>query len=225
MFRVEDKFSCTPGELYLLQARIGTILHPDDNQTNDDGYSVISVYFDDLYDTHLMDTIDGNSSRNKYRIRIYDNSFNTIKLEVKTKHYNRIKKSSRTITYSQMRQFLDGQTIEAPYLPNDPITLFNIAIKERGLHPVIIVAYERKAFVFDPGNVRITFDRNIRFCKDIQSFGQPDATYEIVDEMDCVLEMKYDEFMPSFITQLLETGNMQQVSYSKYQLSRSKQKI
>ena len=36
------------------------------------------------------------------------------------------------------------------------------------------------------------------------------------------LEVKYDEFMPGFITQLLELGNMRQTSYSKYCLAREK---
>ena len=37
-----------------------------------------------------------------------------------------------------------------------------------------------------------------------------------------MLEVKYDEFIPGFLLQLLELGNMQQSAYSKYQLCRER---
>lgn len=220
MYRVEDKYACSMNELFLLQSRIDTILQADSNQYSADGYSIISVYFDDLYDTHLQDTIDGNSQREKYRIRIYNNSFNTIKLEVKFKQYNRILKKSKSISQSDMRALLSGTPIDCDNSLEDPATLFNIAIKERGLQPKVIVTYERKAYVFPSGNVRITFDRNIRSSNSIDNFGNPNLTYDVPDERNAILEVKYDEFLPGFIAQLLELGNMQQISYSKYRICR-----
>ena len=56
MYRVEDKFACDEQKLALLQARLKTVLRPDNNQFSDDGYKITSVYFDDYYDTHLQDT-------------------------------------------------------------------------------------------------------------------------------------------------------------------------
>ena len=220
MYRVEDKYACSMNELFLLQSRIDTILQADSNQYSADGYSIISVYFDDLYDTHLQDTIDGNSQREKYRIRIYNNSFNTIKLEVKFKQYNRILKKSKSISQSDMRALLSGTPIDCDNSLEDPATLFNIAMKERGLQPKVIVAYERKAYIFPSGNVRITFDRNIRSSNSIDNFGNPNLAYDVPDERNAILEVKYDEFLPGFIAQLLELGNMQQISYSKYRICR-----
>lgn len=220
MYRVEDKYACSINELYLLQSRINTILQADSNQYSADGYSIFSIYFDDIYDTHLQDTIDGNSQREKYRIRIYNNSFNTIKLEVKYKQYNRILKRSKNISQSDMLTLLSGNPIDCNNSLEDPATLFNLAIKERGLRPKVIVAYERKAYVFPSGNVRITFDRNIRSSNSIDNFGNPLLIYDVPNERNAILEVKYDEFLPGFIAQLLELGNMQQISYSKYRICR-----
>lgn len=221
MYRVEDKYSCTPQELAILQSRIGTILRSDSNQTGAEGYSIISVYFDDICDTHLRDTIDGNSFREKYRIRIYNNSFDTIKLEVKSKKYNRIFKKSSGITFEQMQSLLRGKCIEDGGSLDEPATLFNIAIRQRNLCPKVIVAYERKAYVYDAGNVRITFDRNIRASNQINLFGDSKLTYDSLRwEDNAVLEVKYDEFMPGFILQALELGNMRQTAYSKYRICR-----
>lgn len=221
MYRVEDKYSCTSQELTILQSRIGAILKPDSHENNDEGYSIISVYFDDIYDTHMQDTIDGNSFRDKYRIRIYNHSFDTIKLEVKSKSYNRVNKKSSLITFDQMQQLLQGNSIEHGNSLEDPATLFHIAISQRRLSPKVIVAYERKAYIYEPGNVRITFDRNIRASNQIELFGNSKITYDnLRQENNAVLEVKYDEFMPGFISQMLETGNMRQTSYSKYRLCR-----
>lgn len=221
MYRVEDKYSCTSQELAILQSRIGTILKPDSNENGEEGYSIISVYFDDIYDTHMQDTIDGNSFRDKYRIRIYNHSFDTIKLEVKSKSYNRVNKKSSLITFEQMQQLLQGNSIERRNSLDDPATLFHIAISERRLSPKVIVAYERKAYIYEPGNVRITFDRNIRASNQVELFGNAKITYDnLRQENNAVLEVKYDEFMPDFISQMLETGNMRQTSYSKYRLCR-----
>lgn len=222
MYRVEDKFMCSEREMILLQSRMETVLRPDDNQINVNGYQVSSIYFDDFYDTHLQDAVDGNQWRQKYRIRIYNNSFETIKLEVKYKKYNRVRKISRMITYEQMAKLVQGKCItdDNPSEQN-PITLFNLAVSEKGLRPKVIVAYERKAYVFDAGNVRITFDRNLRVGNQMESFIKGEnVVYCPVTDTDRILEIKYDEFLPGFIAAMLETGNMNQVSYSKYRICR-----
>lgn len=220
MYRVEDKYCCTATELIALQARIGTVLRPDENEGGSEGYSITSLYFDDLRDSCLRDTEDGVNRRNKYRIRIYNNALNVIKLEVKTKQDNRILKFSRSISIAEMKRLMNGECIEDDASMEDPATLFNLAIKTQGLRPRVIVSYERKAFVYEPGNVRITFDRNIRAGGRVEEFGQKNISYEFLREYDKVLEVKYDEFIPDFLLQLLELGNMQQTAYSKYQLCR-----
>ena len=90
------------------------------------------------------------------------------------------------------------------------------------MRPRLVVTYERKAYVYEPGNVRITLDRNIRSCNLVECFGKPDTPYDFLQEQDKIVEMKYDELIPGFILQLLELGNMQQTSYSKYQLCKER---
>lgn len=222
MYRVEDKFTCHEHDMVLLQARLKAILPPDKNQVHDNGYKITSVYFDDLQDTHLQDTEDGTRLREKYRIRIYDDSFETIKLEIKYKKDARVFKKAKNITFSQMKQLLAGECIPDEHPSMDStITLFNLAISTRGLRPKVIVEYDRAAYVFDAGNVRITLDRNLRASTDFEAFmNQNQAHYDSVPEFDRVLEVKYDEFLPGFIARILETGNMNQTTFSKYRLCR-----
>ena len=85
MYRVEDKFSCSEAEMFLLKTRLQSVLDTDTNQRNKAGYQITSVYFDDYWDSCLQEAIDGVKERCKYRIRIYDDKFDVIKLEIKYK--------------------------------------------------------------------------------------------------------------------------------------------
>ena len=204
----------------MLQSRMEAALRSDVNEGGSDGYRISSLYFDDIRDSCLQDTVDGVNRRNKYRIRIYNDSLDVIKLEVKSKKNNRIQKRSKTISKAQMESLMRGECIEDGASAKDPATLFNLAIRTQGLRPKVIVTYERKAYVYEPGNVRITLDRNVRASSRVEAFGEKNISYDFLREYDTVLEVKYDELIPGFLLQLLELGNMQQSAYSKYQLCR-----
>lgn len=222
MYRAEDKYTSSEKDLFLLQSKLKVLLQSDSNQKNDKGYKITSVYFDSYDDVCLREAIEGVRERKKYRIRIYNDSFETIKLEVKYKRDNRIDKRSCAISYAQMKKLMQGEGIEDTLRNSEsPITLFNMAIKTAKLKPCIIVEYDRKAFTYLPGNVRITLDRNVRFSADMESFlAGNKGHYSPIPNDDCILEVKYDEFLPGFIARVLESGNMSQTSYSKYKLSR-----
>ena len=222
MLRVEDKYCCSEQELTLLQRRLEVVLRADSNQKSPLGYKVTSVYFDDFQDSKLGDNLAGVSHRNKYRIRIYNDSFDTIKLEVKYKAYNRVAKLSRNISWGEMESLIRGRCIPDPDPKGDsPVTLFNLAIRQEMLRPKVIVEYDRKAFVYPAGNVRITLDRNVRHSRDLEGFLRGNKrAYTPVPQTDRVLEVKYDSFLPDFVAGLLETGNLNQSSYSKYGMSR-----
>ena len=220
MYRVEDKFRCSERDMLLIQSRVRTVLQPDP-VAGGASYQVTSLYFDDYENTRWLDAEDGVSCRNKYRIRIYNNSPETIKLEVKYKAYNRVYKRSKTISREDAERLIAGECIEDPEESMDnPVTLFNLAIRQNLLRPRIVIDYTRDAFTFAPGNVRITFDRNIRASRYTAGFLKNACEYSPIRETDRILEVKYDEMLPGFIARLLEYGNMNQTACSKYRLGR-----
>ncbi len=222
MYRVEDKYFCTAQDMYQLQRRLDAVLLPDSNENTINGYQVISLYFDDLADNCLNAVREGSYSRLKYRIRIYNNSLDRISLEVKEKQGSRIYKKARPITEKEMHQLVRGECIPASSSLEDPAFMFNLSIQTKALRPKVIVAYERKAYIYSSGNVRITFDRNIKASRQIEAFGQKKISYDSLREQDSVLEIKYDEFLPEFILQLLEQNSLQQTACSKYRLCRER---
>ena len=225
MYRVEDKYLVSERELLVLQSKLSAVLKQDSNQSGGRGYTISSVYFDDYRDSCYHDAVDGVRMRKKYRIRIYNHSFDTIKLEIKYKWNNRVMKKSRRITREQMKLLMSGTSLPDVYeCDEDAMALFNLAMNKDLLRPKVIVEYERMAFVYEPGNVRITLDRNIRASRDMQQFSEEQKwTSDILQENDCILEVKYDEFLPGFIARILESGNMIQSSYSKYRLCRERE--
>lgn len=219
MYRVEDKYIVSGNRLWILEQHIAMLL-PIDSSSNENGYKISSLYFDDIMDSMLADTLDGNPVRDKYRIRIYNDSFTNIKLEVKRKKYNRVYKISSEITLDELHDLMSGRLIPDRNNLNDARTLFNLAIRTRELVPKIIVTYDRRAYVYESGNVRIMFDRNIRASDQWNLFGGQSIKYDYAETPGTVLEVKYDEFIPKFIMQVLETGNMLQTSNSKYEICR-----
>ena len=221
MYRVEDKFSCSEMEMLLLQTRLQSVLDTDTNQKDSAGYQITSVYFDDYWDSCLRETIDGVRNRCKYRIRIYDDDFQVIKLEIKYKSDSKIHKLSQNITFEEMKTFLKGECVARDYEADDVIGRMNIAIKTRKLEPVVIVEYDRTAFVYETGNVRITLDRNLRYSTNIEDFvsGKKEQ-YRVVPETNRVIEVKYDELLPGVVARIIENGNMIQTSFSKYSICR-----
>ena len=109
MYRVENKYNCSERELLILQNRLEGVLQADSNENHSEGYSIISLYFDDLQDNCLNDTVDGVEMRDKYRIRIYNNSLDVIKLEVKSKKDGYIYKKSKTITKGEADMLMRGE--------------------------------------------------------------------------------------------------------------------
>ena len=220
MYRVEDKYLCTERDMLLLQSRVKAVLQPDP-LAGSLSYRITSLYFDDYGDTHWADSEDGASYRNKYRIRIYNNSADVIRLEVKYKAYSRIFKKAATISREDAERLIAGECAEDPEESMDsPVTLFNLAIRQDLIRPRIVIDYIRDAYVFAPGNVRITFDRKIRASRDTGGFLAGACAYSPLRETDRILEVKYDELLPGFIARLLESGNMNQIAYSKYRLGR-----
>ena len=71
-------------------------------------YHIRSLYFDDPDDSAIRDKLDGLDTRDKIRIRIYNGSDRTIKLERKRKDGAYVQKSSQRLTRQECDALLRG---------------------------------------------------------------------------------------------------------------------
>ena len=93
-------------------------------------------------------------------------------------------------------------------------------LKGKRLLPKAIVRYDREAFLYTPGNVRITLDRNIRTGLGRAEFLNPETFYLCAMEHSTVLEVKYDAFLPEIVRMAVQVPGRQAMSCSKYALCR-----
>ena len=215
-YRHELKFEVSDMELKKIEYRIKPFLHKDAHQ-NGDYYLIRSLYFDDMYDSCLNENMAGTDKRHKYRIRTYDGSSSVIRLEKKSKEHNMTHKDSVEITEDECRLYMSGKAPQLATCKTDLEKELFVSAKTKCMFPKCIVEYERSAYVMNVGNVRVTFDRNIRGTLNVQDFFEDiiDAVPVMKSGMH-ILEVKFDEFLPQYLLEVLDVGSLRRQSFSKY---------
>lgn len=220
-YRHELKFLVSDRQLEVIRYRLKILMKQDAHQKRGI-YMVRSLYFDDLNDSYMQENEDGIDNRRKFRIRIYEGDTSLIHLEKKMKYRGMTRKIMKEISKEDCLIYMSGY---APGLKPESDELEKeifVQIHADGLHPVSIVEYERTAFVEPRGNVRITFDRNISGNEKTEAFLERKlSAAPLLPQGKHVLEVKYDELLPEYISCALEMGTLQRSSYSKYYYSRN----
>lgn len=91
----------------------------------------------------------------------------------------------------------------------------------RLLRPKVIVEYDRIPFVYRDGNVRVTFDTNIRSGSFVEGFLDNNiVSRPVMPFGEHILEVKFDELLPDFIYSAVQTEGLRQTTYSKYYMCR-----
>lgn len=201
--------------MILLRRRLGIIMKPDINAKNG-RYDIRSLYFDTIDDKALREKTDGVKVREKYRIRLYNGDTSVIHLERKFKTGDLGHKDSASITKEQANAIICGDIEWLKDSKSDVLLAFYAKLKNEGLRPKVIVDYTREPFVLAAGNVRVTLDYNIRTalkCTDLLNF---DAVTVPVPDSPCILEVKWDDFLPDIVKSAINLTDRRAEAYSKY---------
>ena len=220
-FRHEYKYLCAAAQLRLEQARLEALLRPDPHAGPDGRYRVRSVYFDDPEDSCLLENLDGSDPRAKYRLRIYNASDARISLERKAKRRGMTHKDAVPVDRALAERLLAGQ-IPFPRPQDPPLLRRMLADMElRVLRPRVIVEYLRTPFILPVGNVRVTLDEHISSARAVDRFFEPALPQrQVLPSGQGVLEVKWDQLLPSWLYDSLQLEGMQWTSFSKYFLCR-----
>jgi hypothetical protein len=214
-YRNEYKYIISPASKVMLSRNLGMVMKRDRNAIGK-GYLVKSLYFDTMYDEALKDNLLGAPSREKFRIRCYNNDYNFIKLEKKEKHLNKGMKRSCALTKSEVQQIIDRKYDFLKKRDEELLKEFYVEIKTKNLMPKVIVCYFREPFLYPPGNVRVTLDYELRHSRNIEDFFEDRKTYFKEEKTKCVLEVKFDEFLPDVIRDMIKIQETIQTANSKY---------
>ena len=186
-----------------------------------EGYKVLfNVYFEDPFDSALRQKIEGIDRREKFRLRYYGSDTSFVKLERKIKYKGLCSKQSAKLSTEDVRHILNG---EYGFLldRNDPVCVdFYSKLQGNMLRPRVVVRYEREAFSYFPGNVRVTIDRGLRSSLNTIDFLTPFSGRVPVTDGAVVVEVKFDEFLPEVVQLALAPLGQQARAYSKYAFCR-----
>lgn len=221
-YRKELKFICAERDLVLLENKLCHICKPDTHAGPKGIYAVRSLYFDTFSDSCYLENQAGVDDRKKYRVRIYDESTDVIKLECKYSKHGMKAKEACNITRQQCESLMKGSTVTDVSDTQELLKRFLIERKMNLLMPKVIVEYNRTPYVYPAGNVRITFDRQIHSSPDILRFLEKRITCRTILPEDVhILEIKYDDMLPGAILELVVSGGkLSKTSFSKYALCR-----
>lgn len=214
-YRHEWKHEISYADLLAIRQRLRAVAESDPHAENG-RYLIRSLYFDNLSDKALREKIDGVNMREKFRIRYYNGDPSVIHLEKKSKREGLGTKYSAELTKDEAQSIVDGELDWMMASGRPLVQELYCKMRYQGLRPKTIVDYTREPFIYRPGNVRVTFDYDIRTGLSCTDFLNPDCVTIPAGDAPILLEVKWDAFLPSVIRDCVQTPGRRVEAFSKY---------
>ncbi|MCI8331858.1 MAG: polyphosphate polymerase domain-containing protein [Clostridiales bacterium] len=214
-FRHEWKIEINQSDHLALRSRVKAIMDADPHAI-DGRYTIRSLYFDNPTDRAFREKIDGVNKREKFRIRYYNQDTSFLCLEKKSKRNGLCHKQSAQITAEQAQAIING---DDRWMKDSPLPLVQELyrkMKTEGLKPKTVVDYVREPFVYPPGNVRVTFDYNIRTGLQNTDFLKNGFLTIPAGDAPILMEVKWDAFLPDIIRDAIQLPGRRAAAFSKY---------
>jgi hypothetical protein len=214
-FRHEWKHEISYADMLSLRSRLSAIMQQDSHAVNGK-YKIRSLYFDNFRDKALLEKINGVNTREKFRVRFYNDDPSFILLEKKNKIHGLCSKEQAAITLEEAR-LIANKDIKSLSKSKKPLIneLCYKMLTER-LEPKTIVDYIREPFIYAPGNVRVTLDYDIRTGLTGTDFLTLDCVMVPAGNAPVILEVKWDEFLPAVIRDVVQVPGTHTSAFSKY---------
>jgi len=225
--RYEYKYIIPNSKIDRLREMILPFVHLDENAKGRpcNHYTVRSIYFD-TPDLHFyVEKIEGVPNRKKVRLRGYDSlesSNGVVFAEIKRKYQIPILKNRAKMTFHEALDLFRNQKMLSDVLEKEKsienASRFFYYIGKMKLKPVVLVTYDREPYLSKTDKtIRITLDKNLRSL----SFPRLEDLYEN-DKLKMampdhfILEVKFNQYYPSWMKAIVHSLNLKQVSASKY---------
>ena len=218
-FRHEWKHEISYGDMLVLRQRLRTVMKPDPH-AKDGKYFIRSLYFDNAADKALREKLDGVNCRKKFRIRCYNHDPGLIRLEKKSKQNSLGCKKTANLTAEETQAILDGHLDWMKDADRPLVWELYSKMRGQGLMPKTIVDYWREPFIYPAGNVRVTLDYDIRTGLRSTDFLNPDCVTIPAGDAPIILEVKWDEFLPDLIRNIVQLEGRHTSAFSKYAICR-----
>lgn len=220
-YRHEIKISINTFDKCILSSKLSQLLKKDKHTAENGYYLVRSLYFDDCDNSALNNKLLGLRYREKFRIRTYGQEALVIKLEKKVKDGGVGFKGSALLSRTECESLLQGNYQFLLSRPEMICRELYSKMRTGLFKPKTIVQYDREAYEWNPGKVRITIDSNIQTglnSTDFLNFKIP--LLNVTNKDSSILEIKYDNYLPAHIANVVQVESRQRGALSKYVLCR-----
>lgn len=218
--RYEVKYVLHKRQVDQIIAEMKGRIELDPNAGDQGFYRNISVYYD-TYDLRFYwEKIEGEKVRSKIRLRGYMDSNGTFIgksfLEIKQRNNLIVHKRRAKIPFDDGMHFMETGQLDKAYRSKVSDEVHYLR-KKFDLRPMLSNYYHRQPFVGcrDFG-FRITFDSHMKVCHGYQGLaGWENGRYLLSPEL-VIMELKFNERMPAWVSMLLAKHNLSLRRVSKY---------
>jgi len=218
-FRHEYKYLISGGSAAILKARLKGMMQFDPHAGPGGQYTIRSLYFDDPALSAFHEKVSGINDRTKYRIRCYNYADSGFKLEKKEKHGFLTRKTSQPLSRKDVLSLQENPRHFCPDATGGLVEELRLVCAGRGARGAVLVDYDRTPFICADGNTRITLDENLRtlpYQTDI--FAPAGPAVPVLEPEQVILEVKFDDFLPEYLTACLADIPKIPMAISKFAL-------
>ena len=211
--RIEKKYLLSEKQFDALFNRIGSHLKSDEYGRS----TVMSLYLDTPDYRIIRNSIEAVDYKEKLRLRSYGTASADSKvfLELKKKYGGVVYKRRVAMTLIEAERYL--QMGIKPF-ESQIMAEIDWAMKlYRRPKPAVMIACEREAwFDEEHPDLRLTFDRNIRYRENELRLSKGSAGIHLLPEQTVLLEIKTAGSMPLWLAEVLDREGILPGSFSKY---------
>lgn len=202
-----------------LAARMGT-----DPFSPRGGYPVTSLYYDAADLRFYWEKIEGLRFRRKLRMRLYGTPADctddtSVQIEIKQR-VNRVTQKRRiALPYGQARQWLDGrQEVACEDHQRSFVNEVTTLVGNLDLRAIVTTGYLREAYVGHDADLglRVTIDHKVHGRDRDFNFASGAQNRYIIPPKLAIVEIKANERVPYWVTDLAARSEMSVVRISKY---------
>ena len=211
--RIEKKYLLSEAQQEALFQRIGAHLRPDEYGRS----TVLSLYLDTPDHRIIRNSIEAVDYKEKLRLRSYGTAKpdSTVFLELKKKYGGVVYKRRAAMTLTEAERYL--RTGIKPF-ESQIMSELDWAMRLYGRPKgAMLIACEREAW-FDEAHpdLRLTFDRNIRYRESELRLDRGSAGTALLPKNTVLLEIKTAGAMPLWLADALDADGILPGSFSKY---------
>ncbi len=179
--------------------------------------SIASLYYDTPNYRLIRASIEKPAFKEKLRLRSYGRATDSspVFLEMKRKAHGIVYKRRVQSTIPLVEKFFAGSgDICASGQINRELTYFRDYYGT--LVPACMIIYDREAYFEPDGDLRLTIDHNPRYRVDQLDLTCPLTGTPLRPPGDTILEIKVQQAMPLWLSEILDEGRIFRNSFSKY---------